>query len=421
MTFNDPGERQAGKGFAGLSSMLSHVDDALVGTGDESPPPHKPEQEPESHNASRAVEPSAVEPGPVATNARGDDAALQPASRGAAPKWIVGFGIAIGVVWLFHVASGPGDDRSAGQAWSPAVSINESRSADAVPSPQTARFDPSLAIAAIKANLRAEPLPKAKIVRVLSRGEKLQVGNDIDAFWFVRLADGTSGWVAKELAIPVADAQRLQGLTAQQYLEQRASEGRLQELVREREPQMKAFLVALHQIANRSPETLATLDDLENAKAYTLVPDEPAAVWYGLSAKAAAAAGNFEEAAWNSRAAIEADPTNPDHHIALALTSFEVGNYEVTEAVAKIVPFLAPRTTNAWVVLGLAEALDEKDGIESTATGAFVLALRLSRNPAFTRKYLSDLSTKSTVPRVRQLTALAVAEEKANPSSFLTP
>lgn len=421
MTSNDPREGEAGKGFAGLSSMLSHVDDALVARDDESPLTHKPQQEPEGHNASSTVESSVAEPMPVAADTRGDDAAPRPASRGAGPKWIVGIGVAIGAVWLVHIASGPSDDRSAGQAWSPAVSVNESRSAEAVPSPQTARFDPSLAIAAIKANLRAEPLPKAKIVRVLSRGEKLQVGNDLDAFWFVRLVDGTSGWVAKELAIPVADEQRLQGLTAQQYLEQRASEGRLQELVREREPQMKAFLVTLHQIANRSPETLATLDELENAKAYTVVPDEPAAVWYGLSAKAAAAGGNFEEAAWNSRAAIEADPTNADNHIALALSSFEAGNYEVTKAVAKIVPFLAPRTTNAWVVLGLAEALDEKDGLESTAIGAFVLAVRLSRNPAFTRKYLSDLSTKSTVPRVRQLAALAVAEEKANPSTFLTP
>jgi hypothetical protein len=415
-------ERKVGKGFAGLSSMLSHVDDALVATGDENPSPHKPQEDPGSQNTDPIVESTAAEPPPVTASARRDYVAPQPTGRATAAKWIVGVGVAIGVLWLFHVASGPSSvDRTAGQASPSAAPVSASRSPDTVASIQTAGFEPSLAIAAIKANLRAEPFPKAKIVRVLSRGEKLQIGNDIDAFWFVHLADGTSGWVAKELAIPVADEQRLQRLTAQQYVEQRASEGRLKELVRQREPQMKAFLVALYQIANRSTETLATLDELENAKAYTLVPDEPTAVWYGLSAKAAAAVGNFEEAAWNSRAAIEADPTNPDHHIALALNSFEAGNYEVTKAVAKIVPFLAPRTTNAWVVLGLAEALDEKDGQESTATGAFVLAVRLSRNPAFTRKYLSDLSTKSTVPRVRQMTALAVAEEKANPSLFLTP
>jgi hypothetical protein len=269
--------------------------------------------------------------------------------------------------------------------------------------------------------LRSDPFPKAKVIRVVSRGENVQVLDETETFLRVRLGDNTEGWLAKELAIPVADAQRLQGLSAQQYLDQRASEGRVEALVRQREPQMKTFLVALYQIANRSPETLATLSELENAKAYSLVPDEPAAVWYGLTAKAAAASGNFDEAARNSLAAIEADPVNADYHIALALSSFEAGNYEMTKAVAKIVPFLAPRTTNAWVVLGLAEALDEKDGLDSTATGAFVLAVRLSRNPAFTRKYLSDLSTKSTVPRVRQLTALAVAEEKANPSVFLTP
>ena len=184
---------------------------------------------------------------------------------------------------------------------------------------------------------------------------------------------------------------------------------------------MKVFLVALHQIGNRSSDTVATLSDLESAKAYTLVPDEAAAVWYGLSAKAAVSVGNYEEATWNSRAAIEADPGNADNHIALALSSYESRKFEVTKAVAKIAPFLAPRTTNAWMVLGLAEALDEKDGLESTATGAFILSIRLSRNPAFTRKYLSELGAKATNPRVRQLISAALNEEAANPGLFPTP
>jgi hypothetical protein len=414
LTSSQP-ERDAGKGFAGLSSMLSEVDDALAARDHDSPPARKPHKELERENASSFVASSPAETARGATETRGVESTFRPAGRGVGLKWTVGIGVVIGAVWLLLVSVSR-DNRPTGQAQPPAVSRDKLGSAE--PSAGTARFDPSLVIAAIKANLRAEPSQKATIVRVLDRGERLQASVDHEGFWFVRLADGTSGWVAKELVISAADEQRLQGLTARQYVEQRASEGRLQELARQREPQMKAFLMVLYQIANRSPQTFATLDELENAKAYSIVSDEPAAVWYGLAAKAVASGGNFQEAFWNSRAAIEADPTNPDNHVALALSSFEAGNYEVTKAVGKIVPFLAPRTTNAWLVLGLAEALDEKNGQESTATGAFILAIRLSRNPAFTRKYLADLSTRSTVRRVQQTAALAVAEEKGSPSIF---
>jgi hypothetical protein len=406
--------------------MLSRVDDAVAAPGDdrrEASPPDKLDKDPGSQNTAPASQVTAAEPRSVSAGARDDHAASQSAEGTGAPKWILGAGAALGVLWLFYLAFSASsvDPSAGGPTPSPATAANGSTSPGLGEPVQRGGFDPSHAIAAINANVRSDPFPKAKVVRVVSRGENVQVLDETETFLRVRLGDNTDGWLAKELAIPVMDGQRLQRLSAQQYLEQRASEGRLESLVRQREPQMKIFLVALFQIANRSPETLATLNELENAKAYALVPDEPAAVWYGLSAKAATAVGNFEEAAWNSRAAIEADPANPDYHIALALSSFEAGNYEVTKAVAKMVPFLAPRTTNAWVVLGLAEALDEKDGLDSTATGAFVLAVRLSRNPAFTRKYLSDLSTKSTLSRVRRLTALAMAEEKADPSVFVSP
>lgn len=404
--------------------MLSDVDDVVAKASHEE---RRPSPDGGSHPSSQNVEatsgfPPAKES--VTAGAPDNNAAGRPSGISAAAKWILGVGAVTGVLWLLHLGSGSNSvDRTTASAptSTPAPASSSSRPPSLEDLGRMGTFDPTHAIAAINANVRSDPSTKAKVIRVVSRGENVQAIEETDSFLRVRLGDGTNGWIAKELAIPVAEVERLRGLSAQQYLEQRASEGRIEALFRQRDPQMNAFLIALYQIANRSPNTLATLTDLENAKAYTLVPDEAAAVWYGLSAKAAASIGNYEEASWNSRAAIEADPANPDYHIALALTSYEAGEYAVTMASAKIVPFLAPRTTNAWIVLGLAEALDEKEGLGSTATGAFVLAIRLSRNPAFTRKYLAELGVKTPIPRVRELTSAALAEEKENPSLFLPP
>jgi len=80
---------------------------------------------------------------------------------------------------------------------------------------------------------------------------------------------------------------------------------------------------------------------------------------------------------------------------------------------------LSPMTTNAWLIFGLAEALDSKEGsIDATATGAFILAIKLSHNSTNTKKYLIDIVKNTENPRLRVLISDALAEEASDPSLF---
>jgi len=404
----------ADKGFAGLSSLVSDVDEVVgkCGKSDASQRPGEPESR-GNEGTTQASSPS-----------RSD---VRPPAKGLSATSMVFGGLllfALGAVVMLFWMRGTAPEGSAAISTPTRVPVptdfvaaSPAASNNATPQ-EVQAFSATHVVAAVNANLREGASARAKVVRVVQRGQSLQALDVLDEFTHVRSNDGATGWIAKELLIPAGDLERLKALSSQQYIEQRASEDRVLALFRQREPQMKSFLMTLFQIGNRSAATQETLAELEGAKAYTLVADEPASIWYGLSAKASIAAGDREAAIRDLRAAIVADPTSADNHIAFALTSYEDGQFEATRAAAKIVPFLAPRTTNAWLVLGLGEALDGKEGIESAATGAFILSIHLSRNPAFTRKYLASLAAKATDPKVQQWISAALKEDSANPDLF---
>ncbi len=418
------GQGRQGEGFAGLSSLVSDVDDVVEKsdhTGLHNSSSERESSPVRTSAATEATSSAQTRTGEVATKARGEGSAINWLSSTRlviGGLLLVGLGAGITLLWTRSPDSGSQITNRAGPGSTATFSPPASGRAGPSATTQAAGFAATHVIAAINANLRDSASGKARVARVVKRGESIQALMETDDFVQVRLDDGATGWIAKELLIPATELQRLQSLSPQQYIEQRAGEDRITALFRQREPQMKEFILALYQIGNRSAATQQSLVSLESAKAYTLLSDEAASVGYGLSGKAAAAASDYEEAARATRAAIVAAPTNADNHIAFALVSYEAGQHEATIAVAKVVPFLAPRTTNAWVVFGLAEALDDKDGSESAATGAFILSVRLSRNPAFTRKYLAGLAAKATNPRVRQWILAALKEEAANPDLF---
>jgi uncharacterized protein YgiM (DUF1202 family) len=62
-----------------------------------------------------------------------------------------------------------------------------------------------LVVSVPKANLRAEPHTKARILAVLRDGTRLTVVSRGDQWYRVRLENGTEGWVAESVVTPVRE------------------------------------------------------------------------------------------------------------------------------------------------------------------------------------------------------------------------
>ncbi len=276
------------------------------------------------------------------------------------------------------------------------------------------------AVAAIKANIRRESSSQAAIIKTIERGEILSLVSSTDTFLKVLLSNGVEGFIAQELVIPIADFKRLSQLTAKEYIEQRIAEGQLEKFLSQSSLQKSAFVAAIYGISNRSRQIRKYLEAIESSKKYDINLDIPAAKWFSSAAKFSISSGFNEDLILNSRAAVQADPTNGELHVAYALAAFQEGNMDIVKSVGRIVPLLAPMTTNAWLVFGLAEALDSNDRAsgDTTATGAFILAIKLSRNAANTRKYLLDIEKKTEITRLKVLISDALAEEAGNSSIF---
>ena len=293
-------------------------------------------------------------------------------------------------------------------------------SAQAISQNSSSTFIATHAVAAIKANIRREASSQANIIKKIERGERISLISSKDTFLKVLLPNGVEGFVAQELVIPIADFERLSQLTAKEYIDQRITEGQLEKFLSQSSLQQPAFVAAIYGISNRSRQIRKYLEAIESSKKYDINLDISAAKWFSSAAKFSISSGFNEDLILNSRAAVQADPTNGELHVAYALAAFQEGNMDIVKTAGRIVPLLAPMTTNAWLVFGLAEALDSNDRAsgDTTATGAFILAIKLSRNAANTRKYLLDIEKKTEITRLKVLISDALAEEAGNSSIF---
>ena len=280
-------------------------------------------------------------------------------------------------------------------------------------------FIPTHAVAAIKANIRREENFQAPILKKIERGEGISIISSTDTFLKVKLSDGVEGFIAQGMVIPIADFERLSKLTAQEYIDQRMSEKQIERFLTQLSVQHVPFSQAIYGISNRSIHTKKYLENIESAKKFDINFDIPASTWFSATAKFLMASGFHDKGILNARAAVLADPTNGGLHVAYALAAFQEGNIKIVKTVGRVVPMLSPMTTNAWLIFGLAEALDSKEGsIDATATGAFILAIKLSHNSTNTKKYLIDIVKNTENPRLRVLISDALAEEASDPSLF---
>ena len=317
--------------------------------------------------------------------------------------------VMIGVIWFVM------GDRGTGTAHS------EAPTSTTKTTPQTpeTRFKSTHAVAAIKANVRKEANAQAAIITTIERGATFSLLSSTDTFMHVRLPSGVEGYIAQGLVIPIADLDRLSRLTAQEYIDQRIKDKQIEKFLLQSSAQKGPFLSTLGAISSRSPNIKNYLQMIESSKKYDLDLDIPGAIWFSAAARFSMTSGFQEAGLLNARAAIQADPTNGELHVAYALAAFNEGDMETVKTVGRIVPMLSPMTTNAWLVFGLGETGDLKDGVEdATTTGAFILAIKLSRNAANTRKYLLDIAKRTENSRLKVLIASAIAEEAGNRPIF---
>lgn len=306
----------------------------------------------------------------------------------------------------------------------PEANKANTRSVVVVPAPEEtvqapAVLEPTHAVAALNANLRSKPTSRSPIKAVLKRGDILTVISQQENFLEVRLLTGGVAFIAKELVIPIEDLSRLQKITGRDYVNDRISENRMASLINQanNDALKTSFGIAMFGLTNESEFVDNSLEKMQVAQNFDIKPDLPASIWFALSANLAVQSGNYENAFWEARAAIEADPANPEHHVAFGLINYQAENYEAVKAVGELLPKIAPTSTNAWMLFALSNALTP-DSNDQLTKSAFVLAIKLSRNANNTKKYFREFAEKTSQPRIRELLNAALTRESEIPTLF---
>ena len=264
----------------------------------------------------------------------------------------------------------------------------------------TAPSTPTLAVAAVNANVRKEPTARSKAIALLARGTPIEQISNVNGFVKFNLPDGREGWISRDVVVPRAAAIRLGGLSATDYADARAPLRGIEQLFTALEPYRELRVQALFQIATESAHIDATLTELASkVRVNSENVDPEAASWYSLEAKYNADNGKPIDGFQSARAAVFADPSNVDAHVAFAYAAAKVGELGVLKSVSVVLTTLAPNSTNTWVVMGISAA-NNNDNI--LAVNSLLLALRKSKNPKVTVQVLSDLAGRSSDPKVSQ-------------------
>jgi hypothetical protein len=281
----------------------------------------------------------------------------------------------------------------------------------------TVVFQPDLGVASINANLREFDSVKSKVLRVVPRATLLKKLSSQGAFVQVQLADGAKGWIAEELLLPQADVIRLNNTTAKAYIQENSGEARLQESWNTVFPAARERMLSLLlQLEQKNPAIQNNITLLEFMALDKPKLDASALVWFGQSVLLEKENAKPTEALLASRAAIVAAPYDAGAYTALGIAAYEAGDKISLDSAALMALGLSPKTTNTWVVMGLSLGADVKTSRH--AVGAFMLAIKFSRNGSFTKKYLLDLADKATNPNLPPVLREAVNEMNSNPNSF---
>lgn len=368
----NPDKSKGPRGFSGLQASRSKIGD-------------DPKASPDAGQAEATFgsAPNTGEVGVGRPESTSQVVPPKPADSAISPTaWaVVGVCVFVGVLALLSNSRRP--------AMEPVRAIEQSASAvEKVP-----EFAPLLAVAAINANLRSEANSRSKVLGQASRGTALEKIGEVAGFINVKLSDGRQGWIARELTIDGADVTRLNPMTARLYVEARKPLRGLETVGELLSPYRTMLERALLEVAEGSPHLEQTLTEISGTVHVSVPADSAGAIWFGLEAKSYADKSMLTEALESATAAVFADPAGVDGQVAFAFAAIKVGDYASVKAIASILPLLAPVATNTWVIVGVSAA---SENAQDLARNAFITALRKSRSPKVTEKFLNEVAVRST-------------------------
>jgi type IV secretion system protein VirD4 len=244
----------------------------------------------------------------------------------------------------------------------------------------------SLTVAAVGANLRAQPEAGAP-VSVVSRGDFLQVVQSSGDFHAVRTESGQEGWIADRLVFPSEHYQRLKNVSAGDYIQ--ANRPRLLSAIDQLGSMGNDLEAATRSIATDPIGALRGFADFDAKSRVKIAEDQAAARWFGRLAEYEQKSGRLDHARQLSLAAWHADPLDVEHMHRFLLLNYELGDMERIKVLAIGSVMIAPRSTNSWMLMGMSDALQGRD---ASAVGSFKLAIHVSQKEHNTRRYLQNLA-----------------------------
>lgn len=407
------------RGFSGLASLVSDVSSVVNGaSGDVRSAAAN------TASAERLLDPpvpgTAGRDGPVEENAdRQRQVALE---VGASPgivsghsdrgnsggSWLWIAALAICAVVLFAILGGVRRESS---------SSTQSIASTEAPAARGQNEGPRVyAVAALNANLRALPTTRSKVVGSLKRGTPIVEIERRDGFIKARGSSDIEGWISSDILIEMSDLTRLQSLSTADYIASRERFTPIERLTKHLDRMSPEVRSLLSQIEGRQDGAAATISEIEGYERPAIETDSAAGLWFSLAARAAADAGDHMDAIRLTTAAIYADPLKADYHTAMGMSAIALGQREVLQVTAAILPALAPGATNTWIVVGINAALNGKADL---ANGALLTALDRSRNRATTVRVLRGMATRSEDAAVLAAVngALVAARELADTTS----
>jgi hypothetical protein len=319
------------------------------------------------------------------------------------PRWLVLFFVCVMIVPVWQFVSH--QMRSAPVTISKNRSPSDSRNDHTAPRPgappalpndepvnQAPAPTPDWAIAAVQANVHEHPNYRSSAF-VMTRGTQVAVLANDGKFARVVAGDGRSGWILNDYLIPSGAISYLSSTSASDYYRVRSQlagntvRSQSQNTVALRKQVLDALSI-------KSPSLNGLLQQLQQSNHMTFDKDIPAARWYGLESDAAKADKRYVDAMISARAAVSADPSNPDNYVRLCWAAYYARDSTTLSDTAYDLIALSPMETNTWLLVGLA-LMSGKQKFPIHAANAMTLSLQLSRDPKTTRRVLRDLNANA--------------------------
>ncbi|MES1977507.1 MAG: hypothetical protein V4451_05690 [Pseudomonadota bacterium] len=305
--------------------------------------------------------------------------------------WVVGCVLFVGIL-IFLNSSSREATHSLGQAAAP-----ELLNAPLPSNPITAKQEElklakqaasavlTHSVAAQRANLRSEPrFSKNTRVTELPVDTELTVLRVDGEFVEVRTAGGASGFLHKDVIVPVEIGRRLKGASSAR-LDAEFPRAELDKTIELANQSVKGISLS-------SPSLNDRLIELENVSKSSIKTNSDAARYLAFRAKASTSDGNMLEAEALYQAALRADPFHVDSVFGVGALMLKQGKSIPYELAIQSI-FVAPRTAMPWILFAAFLAGTSKPQLIPLSLD---IALRYSKDVPTTRRFLSETAALST-------------------------